>query len=160
MLWNLFLMLAWAALMNDFSLANLIAGFTLGFMILSLLSKRGVVAGGRYVSRTRKALGFVLFYFKEVIVSNWNMAKDVLAKDLKVKPAIVAVPLESQTNTDSEITLLSNLITLTPGTLAIDVSPDKKVLYVHTIDLPDEDADAFVAKIKREMERRVLEVLH
>jgi multicomponent Na+:H+ antiporter subunit E len=160
MLWNLFLMLAWAALMNDFSLANLSVGFMLGFIILALLSKRGVVAGGRYVQRTRKAIGFVGFYLKEVVLSNWRMAIDVLSVELKASPAIVAVPLESRTDNDSEITLLSNLITLTPGTMAIDVSPDKRILYVHTFDLPGGDAEAFVAKLKREMERRVLEVLH
>jgi multicomponent Na+:H+ antiporter subunit E len=160
MLWNLFLMLAWAALMNNFSLENLVVGFVLGFLILSMLSKRGVVAGGRYVERTRRAIGFVFFYLYELVNANITMAIDVLKPQMTTTPAIVALQLEKEINTDAEITLLSNLITLTPGTMAIDLSKDRRTLYVHTFHLPDGDAAAFSAKLKREMERRVLEVLH
>jgi multicomponent Na+:H+ antiporter subunit E len=67
----------------------------------------------------------------------------------------VAIPLEART--DFEILFLANLITLTPGTLSLDVSADRKVLYVHAMFL--EDRDGFRKQMKDGMERRLLEVL-
>lgn len=70
-------------------------------------------------------------------------------------PGVIAVPLDVET--DAEITLLANLITLTPGTLALDVSSDKRVMYVHTIEFKDKAS--FVQGIKNGFEKRVLEVM-
>jgi multicomponent Na+:H+ antiporter subunit E len=72
-----------------------------------------------------------------------------------MKPGIVALPLD--TTKDSEVLLLAMLINLTPGSVALDVSLDRKVMYVHVmyIDTPD----AARAEIKNGFERRVLEVL-
>lgn len=70
-------------------------------------------------------------------------------------PGVIAVPLDVETN--AEITLLANLITLTPGTLTLDVSTDKRVMYVHTIEF--ENKDLFVKGIKDGFEKRVLEVM-
>ncbi|MBO9362721.1 MAG: Na+/H+ antiporter subunit E, partial [Thermoflexus sp.] len=68
----------------------------------------------------------------------------------------VAIPLDART--DAEITLLANLITLTPGSLSIDVSADRKVLYVHIVEI-GEHPDQFRRKIKERLERRLLEVM-
>jgi multicomponent Na+:H+ antiporter subunit E len=67
----------------------------------------------------------------------------------------VAIPLDVET--DVEITLLANLITLTPGTLSMDISDDRKVLYVHAMYV--DDPEALRAEIKNGFERRVLEML-
>jgi len=67
----------------------------------------------------------------------------------------VAVPLDARS--DMEITLLANLITLTPGTLSLDVSDDRSVLYVHGMFV--EDAQLMREQIKNGFERRVLELL-
>jgi len=72
-----------------------------------------------------------------------------------MRPGILAVPLDAQS--DAEITLLANLLTLTPGTLSLDVSPDRRFLYVHIMYITD--ADATRRRIKDGFERRVLEVL-
>jgi len=72
-----------------------------------------------------------------------------------MRPGIVAVPLDAET--DAEITLLANLLTLTPGTLSLDVSADRRFLYVHMMYI--EDADVARRQIKDGYERRVLEVL-
>jgi multicomponent Na+:H+ antiporter subunit E len=70
-------------------------------------------------------------------------------------PGIVRVPLDVKT--DFEITLLANLISLTPGTLSLDVSEDRKVLYVHTMYVGDKDK--FIEGIKSGFERRLLKLL-
>jgi multicomponent Na+:H+ antiporter subunit E len=72
-----------------------------------------------------------------------------------MRPGIVAVPLDAQT--DLEITLMANLITLTPGTLSLDVSEDRHTLYVHAmfVDSPESVRDS----IKNGFERRLLELI-
>jgi multicomponent Na+:H+ antiporter subunit E len=71
-----------------------------------------------------------------------------------MRPAIVAVPLDL--TSDFQITLLANLITLTPGTLSLDISDDKKILYVHGMYV--DDVDEFRRSIKQGFEKRVQEL--
>ena len=71
------------------------------------------------------------------------------------KPGIAAIPLDARS--DTEITFLANLITLTPGTLSLDVSDDRSVLYVHGMFV--EDPQLMREQIKEGFERRVLELL-
>jgi multicomponent Na+:H+ antiporter subunit E len=72
-----------------------------------------------------------------------------------MKPGIVEVPLEAKTSL--EITLLANLISLTPGTLSLDVSDDRKVLYVHAMYI--DDKASFVKSIKNGFEKRLLAIM-
>lgn len=72
-----------------------------------------------------------------------------------ISPAIVAVPLDVEG--DFSVTLLANVISLTPGTLTLDVSDDKRVLYIHSM-YGGDDPDAVRREIKSGLERRVLEV--
>jgi multicomponent Na+:H+ antiporter subunit E len=74
-----------------------------------------------------------------------------------MRPGVIAIPLNART--DVEITLLANLITLTPGTLSLDVSADRSVLYIHVMYIDNDDIDAVRRKIKEGFERRILEVL-
>ena len=97
----------------------------------------------------------VLFLF-ELMVSAARVALVVIRPDMSkaVRPAIVAVPLSVKS--DAEITLLANLITLTPGTLSVDVSADKSVLYVHALYM--DDRDAMIADIANGFEKKIREV--
>jgi multicomponent Na+:H+ antiporter subunit E len=70
-----------------------------------------------------------------------------------MSPAIIAFPLS--VSRDVEITILANLITLTPGTLSVDVSADRKWLYVHALDC--KDPEALKQSIADGFERRVIE---
>jgi multicomponent Na+:H+ antiporter subunit E len=74
-----------------------------------------------------------------------------------MRPGIIAIPLDART--DLEITLLANLITLTPGTLSLDVSADRRVLYIHVMYIDNDDIEAVRRNIKDGFERRVLEGL-
>ena len=62
----------------------------------------------------------------------------VLRPKIELQPGIIALPLT--VDTDFEITMLANLITLTPGTLSVDVSEDRKTLFIHYVDVPDPQA--------------------
>jgi multicomponent Na+:H+ antiporter subunit E len=80
-----------------------------------------------------------------------------LAPESYVCPGVVAIPLDA--TTDVEIALLANLITLTPGSVTLDLSEDRRVLYVHAMYIDGGDVEAYRRSIKEGLERRVLELL-
>ncbi|NTU82561.1 MAG: Na+/H+ antiporter subunit E [Chloroflexales bacterium] len=151
--WNLALALAWVAVTGDVSPGNLSLGFGLGFLVLVLM--RRAVGVPDYGVRTVRLLGLLLFFGRELIAANLRVAYEVLTPALNMRPAVIAVPLDART--DLEITLLANMITLTPGTLSLDVSADRATLYVHA--MYGEDPAAVRRAIKDGFERRLLEVL-
>ncbi len=108
--------------------------------------------GTNIVTRLYRLGGFLLFYIWEVIASNFKVAYDVLTPKFKGTPEIIDVPLEKLT--DLQLTLLANLITMTPGTLSLDVLDEGRTLRVHTMYL--EDADTFAQSIKNDFEKRIL----
>jgi multicomponent Na+:H+ antiporter subunit E len=151
---NLLLSLAWVAISGDVSLGNLVIGFGLGLVVLFFT--RRIVGQPTYLLRLWRALNLLSFFVWELILANLRVAYDVLTPGYHLRPGVVAIPLDART--DMEITLLANMITLTPGSFSLDVSADRRVLYVHTMYL-DEDVDEFRRKIKNGFERRILEVL-
>jgi multicomponent Na+:H+ antiporter subunit E len=155
LLGNLLLAFAWAALQGDFSLRTLLTGQVLGYLILVLLVRGGVLERSPYVGRIHLVVGLAGFFLWELVKANLRLALDVLTPHYKIRPGIVAVPLDA--TTDGQILLLSMLINTTPGSVALDVSPDRKTLYVHVMYM--DSPDAARAEIKEGFERRVLGVL-
>jgi multicomponent Na+:H+ antiporter subunit E len=153
--WNLLLALAWTVATGQFTVANLIAGLVLGYFIL-LFAQRAIGPSG-YFAKVPQVARFALFYLWQLILSNLRVAYDVVTPTHHMRPGVIAVPLDAET--DAEITLLANLITLTPGTLSVDLSPDRRVLYVHAMYIDHGDVAAARRQIKEGLERRVLEVL-
>ena len=150
---NLMLALVWIAMTGGFDVGGLLVGFIFGYVVLYLL--QGVVGRSAYFVKSVRLANFVGFYLLEVVRANWRVAVDVVTPASRAHPGVVAVPLDAKT--DVEITLLTNLITMTPGSLSIDVSDDRSVLYVHSMFV--DDPDEFRATIKHDFERRVLELL-
>lgn len=146
------LALAWMALTGDWSLPAVV--FSLG--LAWLLQRLARPLGGDGFRRVRLARlpGFVAFFLKEVVVANLRVAAAVLAPAGRLRPAIVAVPLAL--DRDSEIALLANMITLTPGTLSLDISPDRRTLYVHA--MWTSGPDDLRREIQEGFERRIIEV--
>ncbi len=102
-----------------------------------------------------KWLSLILLFTRELILSALKVAWLAVQPQMRIRPAIIAYPLT--VTTDAQITLLANMITLTPGTLSIDVSEDRKTLYVHAIDI--ESKDALIGDIAAGFETRILQVL-
>lgn len=109
----------------------------------------------RLFLKLKKLISFSGYYLMAVIAANLRIAIDVLTPGLKVKPGFLRVPLETQT--DMEVLALSNFVTMTPGTLSLDVSRDGKFLYVHAIYL--DDVEKTREAIGKNLQARVLEVL-
>lgn len=153
LLLNLLLALAWVALTGEFTPLNLGIGFALGFMALWLTRRNGDQPG--YVRKIGVVVSFALFFLWELLLANLRMAVVLIRPYRTLQPGIVAVPLDL--DSDLAVALLANLITLTPGTLALDVSSDRAVMYVHAVDV--RDANAFRREIKHGFERRIKELL-
>ena len=125
--------LVWLAVSGSNTIPNLLLGLAAGALTLWLIRGRAQPEGGRI--RPLKVLSLVGLFIKELALSAWKVAVLVASPKMAVKPGIFAFPLT--VDRDFEITLLANLITLTPGTLSVDVSEDRRVLYVHALDCSD-----------------------
>ncbi|HRO41858.1 MAG TPA: Na+/H+ antiporter subunit E [Flavipsychrobacter sp.] len=150
---NVMLTLIWVALTGVFNYINLIIGFVISYFILWIISRNS--EDRRYFTIAIKIVGFFFFFLWEMLRANWQVAYEVVTSNLHMKPGIVKIYLEAKT--DLEITLLSNLISLTPGTLVIDVSDDKKVMYVHGMYL--QDKEKFIDSIKMGLEKPLLNIM-
>ncbi|MEM6459283.1 MAG: Na+/H+ antiporter subunit E [Planctomycetota bacterium] len=153
---NLLLALAWMAMMGSTSWTQFVMGFAVAYLALAWLGAiTGNSAKNGYVRKLPAAIGFGLFIFYELVLANLRVAYDVVTPGPNRSPAVIGVPLDAET--DVEITLLANLITLTPGTLSLELSEDRRTLYVHAM-FADDPAE-FRRDIKDGFERRVLELL-
>ncbi|MCF1448291.1 Na+/H+ antiporter subunit E [Agrobacterium vitis] len=133
---NLLMAIIWVAVTGSASLHNLLFGFVLSLAVVGLLREQ--IGGVSYLNRAWRILSLLLLFLSELAKSAWKVTIMVLSPGLDIKPGIFAYPLSVER--DFEITLLANLITLTPGTLSVDVSEDRKILYVHALDCSDPDA--------------------
>jgi multicomponent Na+:H+ antiporter subunit E len=150
LLGSILLALAWAALQGDLTLANLLVGYGIGYVILALLERGGVMPS-RLAARTAHAVGLAAFFVWELMLANVRVAIDVLRPRTTIRPAVVAIPLD--VTTDGEILLLSMLINITPGSVTIDLSDDRQTLFVHVMHMTS--AEASRREIKEGFERRV-----
>ena len=149
---NILLAFAWQALTASFSLFGLISGFLIGYGAL-WLAQPLFGQESPYFRRIYRVVRLVLFFLYELVVSSIRVTWDILRPQGQSNPEIVAMPLDVES--DLEILLVTSLISLTPGTLSLDVSPDRKTLFVHAMFA--DDPEALVAELKHGMERMVKE---
>lgn len=150
-LFNLLLAIAWVAVTGSASLHNLVFGFLLGALALIII--REPFGSKGYLRRARLVFSLAALFLKELSLSAWKVTLTVLSPDMQLKPGIFAFPLT--VTSDFEITLLANLITLTPGTLSVDISTDRHTLYVHALDCSDPEATT--RHIANGFERKIME---
>ena len=153
------LTIMWMALVDDISLKGLAMGVALSALII--LSMRRMVAHRTFVRQPVTIGSFLQIgrYFihtgAEFFRANLKVALMVLRPKLHLRPAILAIPTETQG--DLEATALANSISLLPGTLSLDFSGDDHILYVHFLDL-DRPIDEARQSIKKH-ERYVIRAL-
>jgi len=150
---NLFLAGGFCAILGQINLSGFIAGFAIGY--LALWVSRPLYEQTVYFTRMGRILRLVGYFIGQLLVSNLRVLWDVVTPKHISKPGVIAVPLDAKT--DFEIMLVANLISLTPGTLSLDVSEDRKRLYVHLMFL--EDVETARREIKQGIEKRVLEAI-
>lgn len=149
---NLLLTFVWVALTGSFAFSNVVFGFFLSYFILFVIVRGSRKA--RYFRMVPKVISFFFFFLYELVKANVQVAWEMATPNFYMTPGIVGVPLDL--TSDSQITFLANLITLTPGTLSLDVSEDKKVLYVHSMYIKNKKD--FIHGIKNGFEKRIKEL--
>jgi multicomponent Na+:H+ antiporter subunit E len=150
---NLLLAMGFMIALESFTLRSLAIGFIIAYGALWLM--RPLYADSRYFKRVFTILRLMVFFIKALFVSNLRVLWDVVTPSHISRPGIIRLPLDART--DMEIMLVANLISLTPGTLSIDLSENRHWLYVHVMFL--DNVDAARRELKEGLEQRVLEVL-
>lgn len=152
LLGNILLALAWTALQGELTLANLVIGYVLGYGVLRLLAHGGVIPR-RYLGKVGSFLQLAGYLVYELVHANIRMTIDVLQPSHRIRPGVIGVPLDAKT--DGEILMLATLVNFTPGSTAIDVSEDRKTMYVHLMHI-EETPDSSRRAIKEGFERRII----
>jgi multicomponent Na+:H+ antiporter subunit E len=99
-----------------------------------------------------------LFFIKEMFLASFQVAYEVITPKSYAVAGLVALPLDVKSNL--EITVLSSLISLTPGTLSVDVSEDRSLLFVHAMFIPHGDVEIIKQELKLGFERRVYRIFN
>jgi multicomponent Na+:H+ antiporter subunit E len=150
---NLLLALAWVGLNGRFTLDSLTIGAMIGRIVLMILAK-GDVLSRTEVRRVERAFSLLLYLLWQIVLANFRLTKDVLSVRHRMRPGVIRLPLS--VTTDGEILLLSAMINITPGSVALDVSEDRQSMYVHVMNIATvEDAKK---EIKNGFERRILDL--
>jgi len=151
---SVILALIWVMITANTSELNLLLGWFIGLMALWFIRDR--ISTPKFFKKFRRVMALAFLFFYELILSALRVALLVIKPNLKesLKPGIIAFPLK--VTTDVQITLLANLITLTPGTLSVDVSRDRKILYVHAVSVTNKKE--LISSITRGFEKKIIEV--
>ncbi|RPF55554.1 Na+/H+ antiporter subunit E [Aquisalibacillus elongatus] len=149
---NILIAMLWMFLSESYDFLTFFTGYLIGMALLFFL--RRFVPDAYYLLRVWKVISLILLFIKELILSTWNIVKLAYVPKLKVQPGIFALPTDLKSNW--EITLLANLISLTPGTLSVSVSDDYTTIYIHAMDMPDVEEE--INDIKNTFEKAIMEV--
>ncbi|MEJ8776394.1 Na+/H+ antiporter subunit E [Pseudogracilibacillus sp. ICA-222130] len=149
---NLIISFMWMFLSEDYTFVTFIFGYILGALLLLLLNR--LFPSRYYLAPIYKFFVLFLIFIRELILSNIDIVKIVYKRNPDFEPGIFALPVEVEK--DWEITLLANLITLTPGTLSVAISDDNKQIFIHAMDI--EDKEEAINDIKNTFEKAIMEV--
>jgi multicomponent Na+:H+ antiporter subunit E len=148
---NIVVALIWPIFVPIFGALDYVIGYLVGLAFLTLIESS-------YSRQNLRVFSFLLYALWEIVLSSIHVAIIVLQPRARMKEminaAVVGVPLS--VSSDIEIAILASLISLTPGTLSIELSPNRGVLYVHVLSY--RDADEFRKSVKDGFERRLLEI--
>ncbi len=155
--WSAVLGVIWAITLGVLTGTNLLIGSVVGFAVLIIgwRDRSTDFAASRIGIRKLATLtGFLAYFVWALLLSNLRMALYAIGPRSLLRPGIVGVPLGDMT--DVELTSLANTITLTPGTLTVDISSDRRTIYVHVMDA--RDPERIRHEIKHGFERRIKDI--
>lgn len=138
-----------AAFSNALSPLGVLGAFVLIYLVLKLGAP--VTGLETYVKRVELGTRFIVWFAIEIVKASLDVARLVLARRVMTAPAVVRVTLKRRDETLA--TLIGCLLTLTPGTMALEYEPDTSVLFVHALDT---DSQSRVELAVREIETRLL----
>ncbi len=140
----------WILLHGSATPGHFFVGLVMAILIIRFLKK------SYYQDRTFFRIGSYFRYLRsftwELLVANLQVLKIVLAPRIAIRPGII--PYKTACKTPLGVTMLANSITLTPGTLSVDVSEDHETIFVHTLDI--DHPDEVIASIRKGLEQPIV----
>lgn len=151
---NLTIAFLWTLLMDEeaFYMSTFVTGYLIGIGIVLLMQR--FFGSQFYLRRVYSAIKLLLIFISELFQSSILILKQILSPKLNIKPGIITY--EHNMEGDYELTTLALLLTLTPGSVVMEVSPDGKIFYIHAMDV-EESREALLRSIKT-FEKAIMEV--
>lgn len=143
---NLFIALLWTALQEDWSPLTFASGYFVGIIVLFLL--RRFLPDNFYLTTFVNIAKLAAVFIHELFISGYAVISHVIRPKLAISPGTLT--LETDLESDIEVTLLALLVTLTPGSVVMDVSEDKKSLFVHVLDTSDSNEAILKSQVRFE----------
>lgn len=131
---------------DDWSALSFLSGYLVGLVVLFVMRK--FFSSQYYLFTVQAVINLFLLFIYQLFASSIVVIQRIIKPKLDIKPGIVA--FETDLERDIEVTLLAALITLTPGSVVVEISPDNKVLYIHAMDIPELSDGVFLSKLKFE----------
>jgi multicomponent K+:H+ antiporter subunit E len=147
------LLVVWLMLNSTTSLGHILLGSVLAIVIPLLCAPLRLPQPK--VKRPFKLISYALIVLKDIVVANIEVALLVIGPMDRINPGFVAVPIELKGTLP--VTLLASTVTMTPGTVSADISKDEKWLYVHVLNMPEQEQEV-IDFIKQRYESRVKEI--
>ncbi|WP_432361798.1 Na+/H+ antiporter subunit E [Sporosarcina sp. UB5] len=154
LLLNLFIAFLWMTLMDEDELkfTTFFAGFLVGIGIIFFMHR--FFGTQFYLRRLVKAIKLLFIFISELTQSSIVVLQQILSPKLNIKPGIFTY--KTILKSDVEVTMLSLLLTLTPGSVVMEVSPEGNTLYIHAMDV--EQSRAGLIKQLKNFEKAIMEV--
>jgi multicomponent Na+:H+ antiporter subunit E len=157
----LILAVIWMMLQDVYTIPSFVGGLLVAVLVLVIFPIPMIVnepirpdSPPRLLRKAYRFIRLILYFLRELLVANWAVIRLVLAPRVNLKPGIFAMRLRVQK--PGQIALLANLISLTPGTLTLEISQDHETAFIHAIDATDETA---ALAVPRRFEEMIMEVI-
>lgn len=151
---NLFIAVLWMLLKdeNEIYLTTFFSGFLIGIVVLYLMHR--FFGTPFYLRRVVAIIKLILLFLKELVMSSVLVFKQILSPKMNITPGIFTY--KTKLKSDTEVTTLALLLTLTPGSVVMEVSPSGNVFYIHATDMGD--ARLSILKSMKSFEDAIKEV--
>lgn len=151
-LMSLALTLVWLLLVNEVAFGQVLLGLAFGVFIPWFTN--AFWPERPRLARPGKILALMTHLLYDIVVANLVVARTILSPRLDIHPAFIDYPVELRN--EFAITVLANVIALTPGTVAAGLSDDRRMILIHALDVTD--PEALVAMLRDRYEKPLLEI--
>jgi multicomponent Na+:H+ antiporter subunit E len=131
---------------NDWSVLTFFSGYLFGILVLIIL--RRYFTSKLYLITLLAVIRLLFVFVYELFTSTIVVIRQIIRPKINITPGIFT--LETELEGELEVTLLALLLTLTPGSVVVEVSPDNKVFYMHAMDIPLSSDSVIRSKAKFE----------
>ncbi|WP_110926465.1 Na+/H+ antiporter subunit E [Bacillus massiliglaciei] len=143
---HLIIAFLWMFLQDEWSVLSFISGYFVGIIVLFMI--RRFFPTELYFRKLFSVIKLILVFISELITSSILVTREVIQPKVNITPGIFA--LETDLEGELEITMLALLLSLTPGSVVLEITPDNKVFYIHALNIPESSDAVFKAQARFE----------